>query len=173
MDWVKMRMDSVKFSLKLSKQGLACQSGMLLINIGFLAFDAHLAWGGSLINAFGAGAFASNILWTLGLLFRYLGDMKDEKHELRYLKEMEDKKELQDQIEIYKNAAKNYKILTLSQKTDGKIFVQTYGIGGCGGVEEKKPVAEDKKPESKPATKIDNEIQPNKLKKNTRVPNCS
>jgi len=110
MSWIEGRKKSLQSSIKFTIKALAAQMGLVVLNAAGIAWNfycAHKAAPGDSLFAFGfgMGAFTSNLLWTLGFVAKYYGEIKGEKAELKYITEIEIKEEIFNDREMYKNSS--------------------------------------------------------------------
>jgi hypothetical protein len=61
----------------------------------------------------GLGAFASNFLWTASVAAKWYADIKSDKLELKYLKDLEAKEHINDDRKDYKEAKEGYERMAL------------------------------------------------------------
>lgn len=114
MSWLEGRKKHLEWSIKFTYKAVASQMTMVVVNVVGIAWnvywlrngDSQKAWFG-----FGMGAFSSNLLWTLASAARFWSDLKDDKHELKYLNELELKEQCQDDIKMYKEGRARYEQL--------------------------------------------------------------
>jgi hypothetical protein len=109
MNWIQDRMKSLQWSIKFTQKALAAQLGLLLFNIAGIVWNAW--WWYKEPNfglGFGCGAFTANTLWTACMCAKYYGDIKGEKHELKFINELDLKEKLHEDREYYQKARKTY-----------------------------------------------------------------
>lgn len=151
--WTNGRKTSLEWSIKFTRKAMACQTGMLVINLGGIAWNwywidvvtanptlGHLAWFG-----FGMGAFVSNFMWTFAQVARYWSDIKSEKRELEYITQLEIKEEIQNDRKLYKDGKETYEALIQKYQTEiaglqKNKLSESYTAGHCNlGVQPASP----------------------------------
>ncbi len=140
MDWIERRKNHLQWSIKFTRKALLSQFGLLLFNIAGISWSIYWYRHVTATNLFfgmSIGVFSSNALWTLGFIFKFLGEIKEEKNELKYIREIElrdaldnDRKMYQESKTQYENMCRQYKeILDAGlQKSNGK---NAYTTGQC------------------------------------------
>lgn len=135
MNWIADRKKSLEWSIKFTSKGLACQLGVLLLNVFGMSWNGYfLYYYGTtpIASGFGLGAFASNFLWTLCQCVKWYGDIKSEKSELKFLNELELKEKLNEDREYYQKARKTYEDFFTRQNVVGGDTKAEPEISGCG-----------------------------------------
>lgn len=111
---MEIRKSGLEWSIKFTTKGLCAQAGLLALNAAGIAWNGYWLYrDGSLACAFGLGAFASNFLWTFSVAARWYADIKIDKLELKYIRELEAKEHINDDRKDYKEAKERYERMAL------------------------------------------------------------
>lgn len=141
MGWIEGRKNTLEWSIRFTTKAMMCQVGMIFVNIFGIAWNVYwYKYGNGTQNVFfgfGVGAFSSNTLWTLSFIAKYFSEIREEKHELKYIREIELKEQLGDDRKIYQEAKTQYEQMFRQyqemlaaglQKSSGS---QSYTAGQC------------------------------------------
>lgn len=141
MGWMEGRKNHLEWSVKSTTKALAAQTGMLVLNIAGIGWNLWFALhtqNPSFFN-FGIGAFSSNTLWTAGFVARYWCEIRDDKAELKYLRELELKEQLEDDRKIYQGAKEMFENALDSYKKEIERLTQKLASQDQLGSGKKKP----------------------------------
>lgn len=114
MSWMEIRKSSLEWSIKFTTKGLYAQSGLLVLNTAGIIWNGYWAFKDPrFIYGFGMGAFLSNFLWTASVCARWFSDIKIDKLELKFIRELEAKEHINDDRKDYKEAKERYERMAL------------------------------------------------------------
>lgn len=124
MGWTAGRKRTLEWSIKFTIKSTLTQLFLLIFNICGIVWNfwwAFTSTGASNISligyGIGMGAFLSNALWTLAIVFKGWSEIRSEKAELKYLTELEIKEEMHEDRKMYKDAHNIFET-TLAQYQD-------------------------------------------------------
>lgn len=136
MSWMEMRKSSLEWSIKFTSKGLCAQMGLLALNFAGIAWNGYWLYKeGYAASGIGLGAFISNSLWTFFTALKWYGDIREDKHELKRIIEMEDKEKLNVDKKDYLEAKERYDrmFLVLAKQTADELGISNASKPNCTG----------------------------------------
>lgn len=121
--WMEGNKKHLEWSIKFTTKNLIAQLLLLAFNIGGVLFNAWCLYKGEIPSAaaasgIGLGAFASNGLWTLGFICKIWGEIRQEKTELKFIREIELKENLDEDRKMYLACKNNFDTIVAGYKIE-------------------------------------------------------
>lgn len=121
--WMEGNKKHLQWSIEFTTKSLIAQLLLLAFNIGGILFNVwwlhkSAITGDDISFGIGLGAFSSNALWTLGFICKIWGEIRQEKTELKFIREIELKENLDEDRKMYLACKNNFDTILAGYKIE-------------------------------------------------------